>query len=59
MRSHGEPDFSLPLGGQTAAPSTNSGVNPNSPQFQAAMSDCQQLLPAGAHVSVHANASAS
>jgi hypothetical protein len=57
VRSHGEPDFSLPLGGQTTAPSQNSGVNPNSPQFQAALSACQQLLPAGA--SVHVNSSSS
>ena len=59
VRSHGEPDFTLSPGGQSAAPGKSAGVDPSSPQFQAALTACADLLPAGAHVSVHANASAS
>lgn len=58
VRSHGVPNFSLGLGGQS--PAGKSGAfSPNSPQFQAALTACQHLLPPGAHVSVHADASAS
>jgi hypothetical protein len=59
VRSHGVPNFSLDLGGQSAAPSKSGAVNPNSPQFQAAVAACQHLLPAGAHVSIHTSASPS
>jgi hypothetical protein len=59
VRSHGEPDFSLPLGGQSTAPGNSAAINPSSPQFQAALSACQHLLPAGMHISVGTNKSAS
>ncbi|HET9081050.1 MAG TPA: hypothetical protein VFO01_11130 [Trebonia sp.] len=59
VRGHGEPDFSLPLGGQSPAPGSRSGFNANSPQFQAALSACQRLLPPGAKVSVNKSTSAS
>ena len=59
VRSHGVPNFSLDLGGQSPAPGKSGAVNPNSPQFQAAVAACQHLLPAGAHVSIHTSASAS
>ena len=59
VRSHGVPNFSLDLGGQSPAPGKSGAVNPNSPQFQAAVVACQHLLPAGAHVSTHASASPS
>ena len=59
VRSHGVPNFNLGLGGQSPAPGNSGAVNPNSPQFQAALTACQHLLPPGAHVSVNTNASAS
>jgi hypothetical protein len=59
VRSHGVPNFSLDLGGQSPAPGKSGAVNPNSPQFQAAVAACQHLLPAGAHVSIHTSASPS
>ena len=58
VRDHGEPTFSLPLGGQSPAPGSSAAINPSSPQFQAALTACQPLLPPGAHVSVKANQSA-
>jgi hypothetical protein len=60
VRSHGVPNFSLGLGGQSPAPG-NSGAsfNPNSPQFQAALTACQHLLPPGVHVSVNTKKPAS
>jgi hypothetical protein len=58
VRSHGVPDFNPGLDGQSPAPG-NSGINPDSPQFQAALTACQHLLPPGLHVSIHANSSAS
>jgi hypothetical protein len=57
VRSHGVPDFSLGLGGQSPAPGHSGAVNPNSPRFQAAVTACQHLLPPGAHVSVNTNKS--
>jgi hypothetical protein len=57
VRSHGEPTFSLGLGGQSPAPSKSSAFNPNTPQFQAALSACQHLLPAGASIHVSTNRS--
>jgi len=60
MRSHGVPDFpDLGQGGQSPAPGNGAGINPNSPQFQAAATACQHLLPPGAHISIHTNQSAS
>ena len=59
VRSHGVPNFNLGLGGQSPAPGNSGAVNPNSPQFQAALTACHHLLPPGAHVSVNTNASAS
>jgi hypothetical protein len=60
MRSHGVPNFSdPPVSGQsTPAPPKGAGSNPNSPQFQAAVSACQHVLPAGAHISVRTSSSA-
>jgi hypothetical protein len=58
VRSHGEPDFSLGLDGQS--PPAKSGTdNPDTPQFQAALNACQHLLPPGAHVSVNTSTSRS
>jgi hypothetical protein len=52
VRGHGVPDFSLGLGGQSPPPGKSGAVNPNSPQFQAAVRTCQPLLPSGAKVSI-------
>ena len=61
VRSHGVPNFNLGLGGQSPAPGNSGAFNPNSPQFQAALSACQHLLPPGAsvHISTQTHASAS
>jgi hypothetical protein len=60
MRSHGVPNFpDLGQSDQSPAPGNNSGINPNSPQFQAASTACQHLLPPGAHISIHTGGSAS
>jgi len=59
VRSHGVPNFGLGLGGQSPAPGTSGAFNPNSPQFRAALTACQDLLPPGAHISINMNASAS
>jgi hypothetical protein len=60
MRSHGVPDFpDIGGSGQSPAPGNGAAINPNSLEFQAASAACQHLLPPGAHVSIHANASAS
>jgi hypothetical protein len=61
VRSHGVPDFDPGLGGQSPAPGSSGAINPNSPQFQAALSACQHLLPPGAsvHISTQTHASAS
>jgi hypothetical protein len=56
VRSHGVPDFARGPGGQSPAPGNNGAINPNSPQFRAALTACQHLLPPGAHVSIHLNA---
>jgi len=55
MRGHGVPKFPDPT--STGLDLNGSGINPRSPQFQAAMTACQHVLPAGAQV--HASASAS
>jgi hypothetical protein len=52
VRGHGVPTFSLGLGGQSPAPGKSGAFNPNSPQFQAAVRTCQDLLPPGAKVSI-------
>jgi len=54
MRGHGEPDYPDPtLSGQgTSGSPEGAGINPGSPQFQAAVAACQHVLPAGAHISV-------
>ena len=61
VRSHGVPNFNLGLGGQSPARGNSGAFNPNSPQFQAALSACQHLLPPGAsiHISTQTHASAS
>jgi hypothetical protein len=60
MRSHGVPNFpDLGQNNPSPPPGNGAGLNPNSPQFQAASSACQHLLPAGAQVSVHASGSRS
>ena len=61
MRSHGVPGFpELSRNGQaTPASSGNADVSPTSPRFQAAMSACHHVLPAGVHISVQKDASAS
>ena len=43
MRSNGVPNFPDPQNGRL----TITGVDPNSPQFQAAMQACRKLLPGG------------
>jgi len=51
MRSHGVPNFPDPTGGSNGGVQVNissgSGINPNSPAYQAAQRSCQSLLPAG------------
>ena len=59
VRSHGEPDFTLGLGGQGPASGNGGAVNPDSPQFRAALSACAHLLPADVHVSVNTTGSRS
>ncbi|MBO0815846.1 MAG: hypothetical protein J2P30_11995 [Actinobacteria bacterium] len=53
MRAHGITAFPDPnaQGGTTLNAGPGTGINPNSPQFQAANSACKSLLPAGAAVS--------
>ena len=59
MRSHGVPNFpDLGQGDQSPAPGNGVPINPSSPQFQDASAVCQRLLPAGAHISIHASGSA-
>jgi hypothetical protein len=54
MRSHGVPNFPDPtLNGLDL---NGSGINPTSPQFQAAIRACQHLLPAGLHMHVSVSA---
>jgi hypothetical protein len=60
VRGHGVPDFPDPAqNGQSPRPDAGGAVNLDSPQVQAALSACQHLLPAGAHVSIHTSKSAS
>jgi len=59
MRSHGVPNFpDLGQSDQSPVPGNGAPINPSSPQFQAASTVCQRLLPAGAHISIHASGSA-
>jgi hypothetical protein len=51
MRGHGEPDFPSP--GQSTTSPNSASININSPQYLAAASACQHLLPAGGHVTIH------
>lgn len=57
MRSHGVPNFPSP--GQAKAPAGSSPVNVNSPQFLAATKTCQDLVPAGTHLTIHQSTAAS
>ena len=45
MRSHGVPEFPDP--GRNGHTSLGNGIDPSSPQFQAAQKACQSLLPSG------------
>src|ERR1700677_2496666 len=60
IRSHGVPNFpDLGQSDQSPAPGSGPAFDPDSPQFQAASTACQHLLPAGANLSVHGNKSTS
>ena len=47
MRSHGVPKFPDPKAGGQMTLGTKAGVDPNTPQFQAAQKACQKLVPGG------------
>jgi len=47
MRSHGVPNFPDPSSGGGLVINPGSGINPNSPQFQAAQRACAKELPNG------------
>jgi len=47
MRSHGVPNFPDPGSGGGISINSSSGINPFSPAFKAAQSQCQKLLPGG------------
>jgi hypothetical protein len=47
MRSHGVPSFPDPSSGGGIQISSRSGINPFSPAFKAAQSQCFKLLPGG------------
>jgi hypothetical protein len=47
MRSHGVPKFPDPKAGGAMTLGTKAGVDPNTPQFQAAQKTCQKLVPGG------------
>jgi hypothetical protein len=47
MRSHGVPNFPDPSGGGGVQITAGSGINPLSPAFRAAQSQCAKLLPGG------------
>jgi hypothetical protein len=59
MRSHGVPSFPDLGGAQSPAPAKISAIDPSSPAFQSASTACQDLLPAGAHLSLHSSTSSS
>jgi hypothetical protein len=52
MRSHGVPNFPDPT--STGLNLNGSGINPQSPQFQAAMSTCGHVVP-GLHSETHSS----
>jgi hypothetical protein len=54
MRTHGYPNFPDPTGQGVFNLSSGNGFDPNSPQFQAAMTTCQ---PPGAHLRIGIRAS--
>ena len=57
MRSHGVPNFPDPAWrSERPASGKGAGLNPSSPQFQAAVRACQHVLPAGAHLSIKTSA---
>jgi hypothetical protein len=58
MRGHGVPDYPDPSVNGQGAPPLPKDVNPQSPRFQAAVSACQHVLPAGARISVNASQAA-
>jgi hypothetical protein len=45
MRAHGVPKFPDPKPGGALALGTKAGVDPNTPEFQAAQKACQKLVP--------------
>jgi hypothetical protein len=45
MRSHGVPKFPDPKAGGQLTLGTKDGVDPNSPQFKSAQTECQKLVP--------------
>jgi hypothetical protein len=47
MRSHGVPNFPDPRSGGGIQISPSSGLNPQSPAFQAARNRCRKILPGG------------
>jgi hypothetical protein len=47
MRSHGVPNFPDPSGGGGIQIQSGSGINPQSPAFQSAQSQCAKLMPGG------------
>ena len=47
MRSNGVPNLPDPVGGGGIQIPSNSGINPQSPAFQAARAKCTHLLPGG------------
>jgi hypothetical protein len=53
VRNHGVPDFSI------FSPAKNAGLNPDTPQLQAALTACQHVLPPGAHISISSSKSPS
>lgn len=54
VRSHGVPNFPDPT--PSGLNLNGTGINPSSPQFQAALRACQHLVP-GMHFSVHSSSS--
>jgi hypothetical protein len=47
MRSHGVPNFPDPSSGGGIQINSSSGINPFSPAFKAAQSQCAKLMPGG------------
>jgi hypothetical protein len=47
MRAHGVPEFPDPKAGGEFKLGTKAGVDPDTPQFQAAQKTCQKLVPGG------------